>query len=238
MGHNFPTTATMADESQCLPVYASPSFWREHHELAAKLVPFSLGRIHENPRTVVTSETPPFGPRIDVYFEGATKRKNFHCVICNRLSELVYQNGTVISTCRHFVPCNECRSYTVRHLLRCTGCCNRMVGGFPVCENGHCMSMCNLLSTNLKTAQCVFCEDKLVKETCGTTCNRMEREWYKNYRQVLRERVFSMVVDPQLCEDRVLASERPCSHFTVCDEHHHITRGRARRCPACRRPRG
>ena len=151
------------------------------------------------------------------------------------MSACVLNGSFVEAKCGHYSSCNECRCRLVQLLLRCSSCCLDLTGEFPVCGDS-CEKNSKQLSQSLRVASCPRCHLKLSKQTCGSSCSRVTSASYKQAEARLRERVGALVLEPSFSEKPGYEGERPCSHFTKCQEHGRITRGRSfvPRCPQCK----
>merc|ERR1719262_404071 len=181
-----------------------------------------------------SSANPLFGKRVDEFFTEPGV-KEFFCGVCQSDSKLHYDGNKITASCDHYQCCNECRSRLVRQLLRCSHCCDDVVGNFPVCGD-QCQVIAQKLGQGLSTTGCPRCGQKLSKETCGSECNRTTSRDYKRARRKLLKCTATMVLRPEHCESQPQLGARPCSHFTKCKTHGCITQGRANqpRCPACK----
>jgi len=173
-----------------------------------------------------------FAPKLLRIFESSEVPQDaFHCVICEAPSSLT-RTSPPKSKCCHYVSCSECQSRIVRQLLRCGSCSRELTGEYPVCSP-ECECVTKSLSQMLQTTQCPRCGDKLAKETCGSTCTRKKSPAYKSCVQRLTREVAAMVIVPDICM-KYFPGSRPCCHYSRCELHGKIMRGRSHRCSECR----
>ena len=173
-----------------------------------------------------------FAPKVNRIFEPhENPNYSFECVVCGP-SILVHANPPK-STCQHFIRCSECQSRIIRQILRCGRCCSDLTGKYPVCELEECEQTAKDFAPRLQTGCCPRCGDKLGKDVCGATCSRKLSPAYLECQEILMGRVAAMVLHPQLCTSHYPGT-RPCCHYARCETHGKITRGRSRRCAACK----
>jgi len=196
--------------------------------------------MEDNPKHIHPPTDPPpasqessqFCPKVIKFFESTnpSQAESLTCAICgpSSLTSAIPRRAI----CEHYVSCGECQNRVCRLLLRCAPCCRALTGEYPVC-NGECENLSISMSQMLKTTNCPRCCEKLAKETCGATCTRKDTSTYKNCHQLLDQSVTVLVIHPNECS-RSFPGLRPCCHFTRCQEHGKVTRGRSRRCPQCR----
>jgi len=212
--------------NQEYPVDATPDKIIHHTEVR--------GIISSFPRS--PSVVRKFAPKLVRIF-GPLPSEEFLCEICGP-SQLL-RTSPPRTQCQHYVSCSECQARIVQKLLRCSQCCRHLTGEYPLCGD-ECENLCYTFAQLLQTGNCPRCDAKLSKELCSPVCNRKKIGLYKRCQERLTKHVAAMVMDPHVCSTS-FPGARPCCHYTRCEKHDKITRGRSQRCSQCRsssRPRG
>jgi len=178
-----------------------------------------------------------FSPKLSAFIrqEGTFP---FLCDICNQESYLTAKRrGNMVTSCGHYVACNECRGRTVRRLLRCGTCCKELAGQFPLCALDECVSQLTTPEEPLNTGSCPCCEQRLTKELCSSECDRRKSKEYNQTRLVLLDRVGILVREVSVCcQPTDKQGMRPCSHFSYCQLHDEISKGHGKKitCKVCK----
>jgi len=185
----------------------------------------------------LSEKTDMFSPKLSAFIrqEGTFP---FMCDVCNQESYLTAKRrGNMVTSCGHYVACNECRGRTVRRLLRCATCCKELAGQFPLCARDECVSQLSTPEEPLNTGSCPCCEQRLTKELCSSECDRRKSKEYNQIRLVLLDRVGILVREVSVCclpTDK--QGMRPCSHFSYCQLHDEISKGHGKKvtCKVCK----
>ena len=104
--------------------------------------------------------------------------------------------------------CTECRDYNIEKISRCENCCNKILKEFT----SGCSTDCLRNEQTVKaSALCLLCGNHLRKEArCCKNSSQL-----KHIKKKLRKHTVVLVQDPALVLNPKV-TDRPCSHYTLC----------------------
>lgn len=130
------------------------------------------------------------------------------CPICCQKQEVIITKKMIKLSCDHMKQCTECRDYNIEKISRCEHCCNKILNEFT----SGCSSDCLRNEQTVKaSALCLLCGNHLRKEArCCKNSSQL-----KHIKKKLRKHTVVLVQDSALVlNPRV--TDRPCSHYTLC----------------------
>lgn len=154
------------------------------------------------------------------------------CSYCKEESNIISQHNSIVALdCGHMIQCTECRDYNLEKMMRCENCCMKILNEFPP----GCGPNCPRNTFTVKaSALCAICGSHLRKEArCCKSTSSM-----KECKKKLRSKITVLVQKPSLIENPT-PKDRPCSHYTLCQQcKSSITKGHRSNttCKVCRNP--